>query len=74
MKKLDFQALVRQLDALWCDRAIQGRQSLDRFHRVATHYLPNYLGWRWAADAHRISAPLDLLKTSVGVFPHLAAT
>jgi len=50
------------------------RQWLDRFHGVATHYLPNYLGWRWALDAHRINAPLDLLKASVGVFPHLAAT
>lgn len=50
------------------------RQWLDRFHGVATHYLPNYLGWRWALDANRINAPFDLLKASVGVFPHLAAT
>lgn len=47
---------------------------LHRFHGVATRYLPNYLGWRWALDAHRISSPLDLLKASVGVFPHLPAT
>lgn len=50
------------------------RQWLRRFHGVATHYLDNYLGWRWALDAHRINAPLELLKASVGVFPHLAAT
>lgn len=50
------------------------REWLGRFHGVATHYLPNYLGWRWALDAHRIHAPMDLLKASVGVFPHLAAT
>ena len=50
------------------------RQWLRRFHGVATHYLANYLGWQWALDAHRINAPLELLKASVGVFPHLAAT
>lgn len=50
------------------------RQWLQRFHGVATHYLPNYLGWRWALDAHRIDTPIDLLKASAGVFPHLAAT
>lgn len=50
------------------------RQWLQRFHGVATHYLANYLGWRWALDVHRINAPLELLKASVGVFPHLAAT
>ena len=50
------------------------RQWLRRFHGVATHYLANYLGWRWVLDAHRINAPLELLKASVGVFPHLAAT
>lgn len=50
------------------------RQWLRRFHGVATHYLANYLGWRWALDANRIDAPFELLKASVGVFPHLAAT
>jgi transposase-like protein len=50
------------------------RQWLRRFHGVATHYLANYLGWQWALDAHRINAPLELLKASVGVFPHLGAT
>jgi transposase-like protein len=47
---------------------------IQRFHGVATHYLPNYLGWRWALEAHRIKTPGDLLKASVGVFQHLAAT
>lgn len=50
------------------------RQWLQRFHGVATHYLPNYLGWRWALDAHRIDTPMDLLKASVGVFQHFATT
>lgn len=50
------------------------RHWLQRFHGVATHYLPNYLGWRWALDAHRIDKPIDLLKAAAGVFPHLAAT
>jgi hypothetical protein len=40
----------------------------SRFHGVATHYLPNYLGWRWALDAHRIDSPETLLKAAIGVF------
>jgi transposase-like protein len=50
------------------------RAWLRHFHGVATHYLPNYLGWRWALDAHRINTSMDLLKASVGVFQHLTAT
>jgi transposase-like protein len=41
---------------------------LDRFHGVATHYLSNYLGWRWALDAQRIHSPDVLLRTAMGVF------
>ena len=26
------------------------REWIARFHGVATHYLPNYLGWRWGFD------------------------
>ena len=26
------------------------REWLARFHGVASRYLPNYLGWRWALD------------------------
>jgi IS1 family transposase len=44
------------------------REWLSRFHGVATHYLPNYLGWRWALDAHRIDSPENLLKAAIGVF------
>jgi transposase-like protein len=44
------------------------REWLSRFHGVATHYLPNYLGWRWALDAHRINSPETLLKAAIGVF------
>lgn len=50
------------------------RHWLQRFHGVATRYLPNYLGWRWALDAHRINTTMGLLKASAGVFPHLTAT
>lgn len=44
------------------------RQWLDRFHGVATHYLPNYLGWQWALDAQRINSPDVFLRTAMGVF------
>jgi hypothetical protein len=50
------------------------REWLDRFHGVATHYLPNYLGWRWVLDAKRIASPEALLKATIGSFPHLAVT
>lgn len=44
------------------------REWLSRFHGVATHYLPNYLGWRWALDARRIDTPETLLKAAIGAF------
>jgi transposase-like protein len=44
------------------------REWLSRFHGVATHYLPNYLGWRWALDAQRINSPETLLKAAIGIF------
>lgn len=44
------------------------REWLARFHGVATRYLPNYLGWRWAVDAHRINSTEGLLRAAVGVF------
>jgi transposase-like protein len=50
------------------------RDWLSRFHGVATHYLPNYLGWRWVLDAKRIATPETLLKATVGAFPHLTVT
>jgi len=30
---------------------------LSKFNGVATRYLPNYLGWRWAIDQERIRSP-----------------
>lgn len=47
---------------------------MERFHGVATFYLPNYLGWRRALDTHRLNTPADLLLAAVGVFPHLMRT
>jgi len=47
---------------------------LERFHGVATHYLPNYLGWRWVLDAKRICSPDSLLRAAIGAFPHLTGT
>lgn len=47
---------------------------LAHFHGVATHYLPNYLGWRALLDAKRIASPEALLKATIGAFPHLTVT
>ena len=44
------------------------RTWLARFHGVATRYLSNYLGWRWALDLNRISSSEQLLRTAIGVF------
>lgn len=38
------------------------------FHGVATRYLANYLGWRWAIDQQRIHSPETLLRAAIGVF------
>ena len=43
-------------------------QWLRAFRGVATRYLPNYLGWRWAIDQDRIRSPETLLKAAIGVF------
>ncbi|TFW26275.1 IS1595 family transposase [Massilia arenosa] len=43
---------------------------LSNFHGVATHYLSNYLGWRWALDKSRIDDPAVLLRATVGAFSH----
>jgi len=44
------------------------RQWLARFHGVASHYLPNYLGWRWALDGERIASPERFLRAAIGIF------
>jgi hypothetical protein len=41
------------------------KQWLRRFHGVASHYLPNYLGWRWAIDGGRIGSPEILLRAAL---------
>jgi hypothetical protein len=43
------------------------KQWLRRFHGVATRYLPNYLGWRWAVDGGRIGSPEMLLRSALSV-------
>ena len=40
---------------------------LLRFHGVASCYLPNYLGWRWALDGERVISPEHLLRIAVRV-------
>jgi IS1 family transposase len=44
------------------------RQWLARFHGVASRYLPNYLGWRWALDGERIASPERFLRAAMGSF------
>ena len=46
------------------------REWLSRFHGVATHYLGNYLGWRWSLDGQRISSPEAMLSSAVGAPSH----
>jgi transposase-like protein len=41
---------------------------LRPFHGVATRYLSNYLGWRWAIDQQRIDSSETLLRAAIGVF------
>ncbi|KQQ91644.1 IS1595 family transposase [Massilia sp. Leaf139] len=36
------------------------------FRGVASRYLSNYLGWRWALDGGRIATPEDLLRAALG--------
>jgi transposase-like protein len=50
------------------------KQWLARFHGVATHYLPNYLGWRRAFEQHRQIEPETLLNAALGNFQYLMVT
>lgn len=50
------------------------REWMTRFHGVASHYLTNYLGWRWVLDAKRVRSPEALLRSAVGAFPHFSGT
>lgn len=50
------------------------KQWLERFHGVATHYLPNYLGWRRAFEQHRQLIPELLLNAALGNFQYLTVT
>jgi transposase-like protein len=40
---------------------------LQGFRGVASRYLPNYLGWRWALDGERIISPEQLLSIAISV-------
>jgi len=42
------------------------REWLARFHGVASRYLPNYLGWRWAVDGGRIVSAEQFLRAALG--------
>ena len=41
---------------------------LQPFRGVASRYLANYLGWRWALDGSRVKTPDALLRAAVGMF------
>ena len=43
------------------------RQWLSRFRGLASRYLPNYLGWRWALDGDRITSAEQLLRIAIKV-------
>jgi transposase-like protein len=40
---------------------------LQGFRGVASRYLPNYLGWRWALDGERVTSPEQLLSIAISV-------
>ena len=40
---------------------------LQGFRGVASRYLPNYLGWRWALDGERVMLPGQLLCIAISV-------
>ena len=61
---------VQNVNAYHC----RFKEWLRRFHGVASRYLPNYLGWRWALDGGRISSPEMLLRSALGALPDFAAT
>jgi len=42
------------------------RQWLSHFRGVASRYLPNYLGWRWALDGERITTAEQWLRIATG--------
>jgi transposase-like protein len=42
------------------------RQWLGHFKGVATAYLRNYLGWRWAIDGDRIGSSPEFLRSAIG--------
>ena len=44
------------------------KQWLIHFRGVATRYLSNYLGWRWAIDLRRLASADQVLRAALGVF------
>ncbi|MDL2356645.1 MAG: IS1595 family transposase [Pseudomonadota bacterium] len=45
------------------------KEWLRQFHGVASRYLSNYLGWRWAVDGGRIGTAEVLLRSALGAVP-----
>ncbi|QOL48402.1 IS1595 family transposase [Massilia litorea] len=41
---------------------------LQPFRGVASRYLGNYLGWRWALDGARVKSSEALLRAAIGIF------
>ena len=44
------------------------RTWMHHFRGIATRYLGNYCGWRWAIDLERINSPAAMLRSAIGVF------
>jgi transposase-like protein len=44
------------------------RDWLRHFNGVATKYLDNYLGWRWAIDRQRLDTAEQFLRAALGAF------
>jgi transposase-like protein len=50
------------------------KEWLQHFHGVATHYLPNYLGWRRFLEKHSQPTPETFLNAALGNFQYLTVT
>ncbi|MGX4641360.1 hypothetical protein [Massilia sp. SYSU DXS3249] len=61
MQTRKFEHFLAQLKTL-----TRRQRELQAFRGVASRYLSNYLGWRWAIDGGRIGTPEGLLRAALG--------
>jgi hypothetical protein len=52
----------------WTACSTRAASAAPPFRGVASRYLGNYLGWRWALDGGRVKTPEALLRAALGIF------